>query len=276
MLTIVVCLPHVCSGSFGDIYLGTHITTQEEVAIKLESCKSRHPQLAYEYRLYRILQNKTGTVAGIPNVRWFGKEGDYNVLVMDLLGPSLEDLFNYCNRRFTLKTVLMLAEQLISRIEYIHCVVGSTPVDLADGTSRCIEELYKELQQNPSTGPFELMTYDEHASTGSLKQSVNAGGFTITRTAGASVVTAGRKQCFEVLFDDGRTLSLTGDHRVQTARGLVNASDLIIGSDRIIAGASRTLHSRNFTYDQSAGFELHMSHALGRSLAWSNSKGQSS
>jgi serine/threonine protein kinase len=108
------------SGSFGDIYLGSNISTGEEVAIKLESVKSRHPQLAYEYRLYRILQNKSGTVSGIPNVRWFGKEGDYNVLVMDLLGPSLEDLFNYCCRRFSLKTVLMLADQLISRIEYIH------------------------------------------------------------------------------------------------------------------------------------------------------------
>jgi hypothetical protein len=35
-------------------------------------------------------------VVGIPGVKWFGSEGDYNVLVIDLLGPSLEDLFNYC------------------------------------------------------------------------------------------------------------------------------------------------------------------------------------
>lgn len=52
-------------------------------------------------------------VAGIPNVRWFGVEGDYNVLVMDLLGPSLEDLFNFCSRKLSLKTVLMLADQMV-------------------------------------------------------------------------------------------------------------------------------------------------------------------
>lgn len=51
--------------------------------------------------------------AGIPNVRWFGIEGDYNVLVMDLLGPSLEDLFNFCTRKLSLKTVLMLADQMV-------------------------------------------------------------------------------------------------------------------------------------------------------------------
>jgi casein kinase 1 alpha len=50
----------------------------------------------------------------------FGQERDYNVLVMDLLGPSLEDLFNFCSRRFTMKTVLMLADQMIGRIEFVH------------------------------------------------------------------------------------------------------------------------------------------------------------
>jgi len=57
---------------------------------------------------------------GIPHIRFYGVERDYHCLVMDLLGPSLEDLFNFCSRRFTMKTVLMLADQMIGRIEYIH------------------------------------------------------------------------------------------------------------------------------------------------------------
>jgi casein kinase 1 len=57
--------------------------------------------------------------AGIPNVKWFGVEGDYNVLVMDLLGPSLEEIFSFCNRKLSLKTVLMLADQLVHYI--IEC-----------------------------------------------------------------------------------------------------------------------------------------------------------
>jgi casein kinase 1 epsilon len=52
--------------------------------------------------------------AGISHIKWHGVEGDYNVMAIDLLGPSLEDLFNYCSRKFSLKTVLMLADQLVS------------------------------------------------------------------------------------------------------------------------------------------------------------------
>lgn len=104
------------SGSFGDIYLGTNISTGEEVAIKLECIKTKHPQLHIESKFYRMLQG----AVGIPTIKWCGSEGDYNVMVMELLGPSLEDLFNFCSRRFTLKTVLLLADQMISRIDFIH------------------------------------------------------------------------------------------------------------------------------------------------------------
>ena len=104
------------SGAFGDIYLGKNIRLNEEVAIKLEPTRSRHPQLFYESKLYMALQGGIG----IPKLHWCGSQGNYNILIMDLLGPSLEDLFNYCKRKFTLLTTIMIIEQMISRIEFIH------------------------------------------------------------------------------------------------------------------------------------------------------------
>ncbi|CDF37725.1 casein kinase I [Chondrus crispus] len=110
------------AGSFGDIYIGVNIQTNEEVAVKLENVKTKHPQLIYESKIYRYLNISPNgqPVVGIPKVRWYGCEGEYNVMTIDLLGPSLEDLFNFCHRRFSLKTVLMLADQMIQRIEYVH------------------------------------------------------------------------------------------------------------------------------------------------------------
>ena len=82
------------SGSFGDIYLGSSLTTNEDVAIKLESTKSRHPQLNIESKIYKydfwfVPKKKTNHLfcrsmqggVGIPALRWSGAEGDYNVLV---------------------------------------------------------------------------------------------------------------------------------------------------------------------------------------------------
>jgi casein kinase 1 len=53
-------------------------------------------------------------------VYYFGQEGLHNILVIDLLGPSLEDLFDHCNRRFSIKTVVMVAKQMLSRVQTIH------------------------------------------------------------------------------------------------------------------------------------------------------------
>lgn len=103
-------------GSFGVIFEGTNLLNSQTVAIKFEPRKSDAPQLRDECRSYRILSGCTG----IPQIYHFGQEGLHNILVIDLLGPSLEDLFDMCGRKFSIKTTCMVAKQMLSRVETIH------------------------------------------------------------------------------------------------------------------------------------------------------------
>jgi casein kinase 1, gamma len=110
----------VGSGNFGQIYMGKSLDTNQTVAIKFEpartSFSTRPSLLANEYSYYRRLVPHEG----LPNVFHFEQNSKYNYIVMELLGPSLEDLFNLCNRTFSLKTVCMIAIQMIRRIKYVH------------------------------------------------------------------------------------------------------------------------------------------------------------
>jgi len=103
-------------GSFGVIFEGTNLLNSQTVAIKFEPRKAEAPQLRDECRSYRILAGCTG----IPQIYHFGQEGLHNILVIDLLGPSLEDLFDMCGRKFSIKTVCMAARQMLSRVQIIH------------------------------------------------------------------------------------------------------------------------------------------------------------
>lgn len=102
------------SGSYGDVYRSRNVITNQQAAIKLE-VKKKHKRLFHEVEMYDELKGGHG----IPSVRWHGTEGEYNVMVMDMLGDSLENL-RHAKGGFSLKTVLMIGLQLLERIEYIH------------------------------------------------------------------------------------------------------------------------------------------------------------
>ncbi|EPS93082.1 hypothetical protein FOMPIDRAFT_1020751 [Fomitopsis schrenkii] len=106
----------IANGGCGAVFQGVHTIAGKEVAIKLEPAIAKSSPLKQESKIYKTLSG----APGVPWIMWSGKAGDFNVMVIDLLGPSLEELFRMCNRHFSLKTVLLLADQLLSRIEYIH------------------------------------------------------------------------------------------------------------------------------------------------------------
>lgn len=131
-------------GSFGVLFEGTNLLNNQQVAIKfvrfsdtasldlpvLTICRNPEKAMHHSYvtniELTKFLLDAVSTfigsksiiltrTAGVPNVYYFGQEGLHNILVIDLLGPSLEDLFDHCNRRFSIKTVVMVAKQMVGK-----------------------------------------------------------------------------------------------------------------------------------------------------------------
>jgi casein kinase 1 delta/casein kinase I family protein HRR25 len=98
------------------IATGTDLKTNQEVAMKLMDANADTWGLRSEASTHKALEGGIG----IPRLLWADHEEEYFVIVHDLLGPSLEDLLNYCQRSFSLKTVLLLADQAISRLEFVH------------------------------------------------------------------------------------------------------------------------------------------------------------
>ena len=115
-------------GAFGEIHLAYDMNLKVMRAIKFEPTTHKNPQLKHEYTVLEQL-NKAETIInmnqepiiGIPKVYYFDRhENKYNYLVMDLLGPSLSDLFQLKDKVFSLETVLLIGIQMLSRIEFVH------------------------------------------------------------------------------------------------------------------------------------------------------------
>ncbi|VDN04374.1 unnamed protein product [Thelazia callipaeda] len=114
-------------GTFGSIYSATDTFTGKKVALKFVTRLIEHKnfQLRHEYGVYNVLKN----IFGFPKVYWFGTEFDHEILVMQLLGPSLAQLYKYCDYSFTSETITEIGQQMLDRLRilhlngYIHCDV---------------------------------------------------------------------------------------------------------------------------------------------------------
>ena len=102
-------------GAFGEVYLGLEKKTNNYVAIKIENSEVNN-QLIQEALTLKYLQG----CAGIPQYHFFIKNKNYNFLILDLLGPNLESVFEKMNNHFSLKTIIYLGIEMINIIENIH------------------------------------------------------------------------------------------------------------------------------------------------------------
>jgi serine/threonine protein kinase len=102
-------------GAFGQVFVAKDNNTGEEVAVKVEDNRTKHPQLLHEAKLLKLMKGK-----GIPELKGALIEGDHNVMVISLLGPSMEHLFNYCGQKFTLHTSIMFGIQALERVEHVQ------------------------------------------------------------------------------------------------------------------------------------------------------------
>ena len=106
------CIKKLGQGSFGKIYEATY--NDEHFALKFESINSNSNLLESEASIMNYLKGPH-----IPFVKSFGTSREYNILVMQLMGESLEELIN-ARKTFSIKTVCLLGYQMINILEYIH------------------------------------------------------------------------------------------------------------------------------------------------------------
>jgi serine/threonine protein kinase len=99
-------------GSFGKVYKAEY--NGDDYAIKMESKSKEQGLLEIEATIMSYLKGPN-----IPYIKSYGYSGDFNVLVMQLLDKSLEDLINKYNT-FSIKTTAILGYQMVNILQYIH------------------------------------------------------------------------------------------------------------------------------------------------------------
>lgn len=103
-------------GSFGEVFSGIDLATGMEVAIKLEPYTKHHSQLAFENKLYHALMH----VSCVPRTHYFGRVGEYNALVMDQLGSSIDVFFNDHGGNLSVNIVCAIAVNALKALHEIH------------------------------------------------------------------------------------------------------------------------------------------------------------
>ncbi|KAI0367371.1 kinase-like protein [Pilatotrama ljubarskyi] len=148
-----------------------------EVAVKMQpllrdppSEPSKPLSIEYEAAVYRLIPDDT---EGFPVLHWSGFDGNHYVIVLDKLGPTLESLRRFCREQFTLKTICMLADQMLRRLEFLHsrgAIHGDVkPQNFAIGNKEHSEIVHlldfghAKMYLDPNTGEHIPFREERHA-----------------------------------------------------------------------------------------------------------------
>lgn len=109
-------IKNIGSGSFGEVYLAKK-NDGNLIALKVEE-KRKISRILHEYKIYRELKRKK--MRGIPHVYDFFMAPEFNIMSMEYLGPSLEDLFNKQNKKFGEKYVAEIGIKIVKLLANLH------------------------------------------------------------------------------------------------------------------------------------------------------------
>ena len=119
------CTPSL-RGSFGEVFFGKNLKTNEEIAVKSEEYEAKRNYLEHEFAVYNDIheyrqKNGFSLDIGIPKVYGFmGFKGYRNYLIMEQLGPDLEVLQKVCGGKFSIKTTALIGLQILDILELFH------------------------------------------------------------------------------------------------------------------------------------------------------------
>ena len=108
----------IASGAYGEVFEAVHVEKKYNCVVKMEDRDTPYSVLKIEAQFLRML-NET-KMHGVPTIYSLGRTDKKRYMSMQQLGPSLSHLISFCDNKISIKTTLMIARQVLNRLQDLH------------------------------------------------------------------------------------------------------------------------------------------------------------